>query len=197
METIFLWQIKRGLSKWRLDGTEIVFVERLPLDVEFEKAFVQKGRVTPQIPDDQVFYTGSSAYFLSNGARVEIENAKDIVGYNFAITDKGLFFVDGWPDDALVLRRITERKLKPLLFDCVERDETVFRAFFLDEETNELVVFSEDESLEMTKISGICGRVLDVSVSFESSTFKIFTIEETIEVSDFMSLPRTTVVFGS
>ncbi|NTU61421.1 MAG: hypothetical protein HGA95_03750 [Caldiserica bacterium] len=186
---------KEGLSKWRFDGTELVFVERLPLEVEFEKAFMQKGRVTPQTPDDQEFYTGSSIYFLYNGVTVEIEDAKDVVGYNFVVTEKGVYFIDGWPDDELVPRYVTQKKLKPLLFDWVEREKTPFRAFFLDEDTNELIVFSESGNLEVTKISGIRGRILDVSVNFEFDMFMIYTMEEAIWVSDFGSLPKFNVEY--
>lgn len=195
VEKTFFMASRSGFSQWSLDRSEVKIVKDLPVKVDFDKAFAQKCRSSPQAPDDQSFYTGESVYFLYNGESVEVEDAKDIVGYNFVITEKGLFFIDGWPDDELKLRRVTQKKLKPLLFDWVERHETPFRAFFVDEDTNELIVFSESDNLEITKISDIRGKILDVSVNFKHDTFKVYTMEEAIEVSDFESLPKRNVEF--
>lgn len=184
----------QGLAKWRLGQTDVEFVEQLPLQVNLEKAFVPKCRTTPQIPDDQVFYTGNTAYFLSDGKSYDIEGATELVGYNFALTNKGLYFIEGWPDEQLKPRLISSKQLKPLLFDSVDSDDYYYRAFFTDEDTNDLYVFCGSDVLEMIKFTGFDERILDVRVSFETDEFYVCCLNSTIVVSDFETLQRTPVL---
>jgi hypothetical protein len=185
----------QGLAKWRLGSTDVEFVEQLPLNVNLEKAFFPKCRTTPQLPNEQVFYTGKSAYFLSDGKSYEIDGATELVGYNFALTDKGLCFIEGWPDDQLKPRLITSKKLKPLLFDCVDSDDYYYRTFFTDEETNDLYVFCGSDVLEVFKITGFDERILDVRVSYQTDEFYVCCLNSTIVVSDFETLPKAQVQF--
>lgn len=191
----FFLATSQGLEKWELTQTDIALVELLPLKVSKDRFFVSKCRTTPQTPDDQVVYTGFEAYFLCDGKRYEIEGATELVGYNFALTDKGLFFIEGWPDGQLKPRLVTKKQLKPLLFDCIESDDYCFRAFFTDENTNDLYVFCGTDTLEAFRITGFGERILDIRVSFDTDEFYICGVKLISVVSDFAQLPKAQVRF--
>ncbi len=170
----------RLLTRWEVDDNhELSSTSDIDAPFGLERAFFRQGRHSTYRQFPPVLCTSQCAIFTDTKETVSL------VGMESALANR--FFAAGdalWQFAFSKLSKIADEPQEPMLYtdDSDEGELEGFAVFKGKLDSSVFVYWIYQEQLEMKRVSGIKGRVLDCSFDWNEMALYIFSTEQTLKI---------------